>query len=166
MWQEEPPPEQCSTACSSLTSEQENTRLVLVVRLLSFPCAPCGGGSPTLAAQSLTRVVALSIVAEWRPSSASETGQSLRRCSHIRVLSTSEVFLMRLSLTTVSLSSAVFDVYAVTFDETRAIQYAKLAGAADCEGPVPSWSCGYRCITEGSNAETYHGATTPGTVTD
>ena len=86
--------------------------------------------------------------------------------SHPRVLLTSTVFPMLLSLATVSLLSAVSSVDAVTYDETRAIQYAKLAGAADCGGPVPSWSCGYRCITEVSNAETYQGATTQGTVTD
>jgi len=76
------------------------------------------------------------------------------------------VFPMRLSLATVSLLSAVSSVDAVTYDETRAIQYAKLAGAAYCESSVPSWSCGYKCISGVSNVETCQGATTQAYVAD
>ena len=67
---------------------------------------------------------------EQRPEIWVGTVASLRRCFHIRVWLTSEVFPMRLSLTTVSLLSGVD---AVTYDETRAIQYTKLVGAAHCE---------------------------------
>ena len=86
--------------------------------------------------------------------------------SHPRVLLTSTVFPTLLSLATVSLLSAVSSVDAVTYDETRAIQYAKLAGAAYCESSVPSWSCGYKCVSGVSSVEACQGATTQAYVAD
>jgi len=73
---------------------------------------------------------------------------------------------MRCSLTAVALLSAASSVDAVTYDETRAIQYAKLAGASYCESSVASWSCGYKCISGVSNVQTCKGATTQAYVAD
>ena len=60
----------------------------------------------------------------------------------------SEVFPMRFSLGAVSLLSASSTVDEVAYDETRAIQHAKLAGAAYCNDSVPL-SCGYKCFSAG-----------------
>ena len=95
-------------------------------------------------------------MAEWRPSSASETVQSLCRCA---------AALFRrcaVALTTVSLLPEVLTWDARTHDKTRAIQYAKLAGAAHCESSVPSWSCEYKCVSGVSNAENVPGCNDAG----
>jgi len=86
--------------------------------------------------------------------------------SQIPLCVTSEVFPMRFSLAAVSLLSASSGVGAVAYDEARAIQYAELAGAAYCEGSVPSWSCGDRCLSGVTNVKTCRGAGTQAYVAD
>ena len=78
----------------------------------------------------------------------------------------SEVLPMRFLFAAVSLFCGASSLDAVAYDETRAIQYAKLAGAAYCESSVPSWSCGYKCFSGVTNVETCQGATTQAFVAD
>lgn len=50
---------------------------------------------------------------------------------------------------------------ALAYDEKRAIQYAKLSGAAYCsENSLKSWSCGDKCISGISNVQVCKGAST------
>jgi hypothetical protein len=53
---------------------------------------------------------------------------------------------------------ALFAPVAASYDEERALAFAKLAGAAYCHrDSLESWSCGYKCIEEVSSVQTCQG---------
>lgn len=56
---------------------------------------------------------------------------------------------------------------AVAYDEARAIQYAKLSGAAYCsKSAIEAWSCGSKCISGVSKAQVCDGSSTKAFIAD